>query len=97
MESLEIEGKHTNLPMKWEDGKQHKMFYDDVVNVERRNKVKATMVHAWSSYEKYEWGLDELRVFLRLSSYLRCCIRRNLACHSIEVHGLFMYRFIVES
>lgn len=33
---------------------------NDVVARERRDKVKAAMVHAWSSYEKYAWGMDEL-------------------------------------
>ncbi|KAH7445716.1 hypothetical protein KP509_01G021300 [Ceratopteris richardii] len=32
----------------------------DAVTRERRDKVKAAMVHAWSSYEKYAWGMDEL-------------------------------------
>lgn len=35
---------------------------NDVVARERRDKVKAAMVHAWSSYEKYAWGMDELLV-----------------------------------
>jgi hypothetical protein len=26
--------------------------------------VKAAMLHAWSSYEKYAWGFDELQVYL---------------------------------
>jgi hypothetical protein len=91
MESLETKGKQINLPMKQENAEQQKTYYDDAVNVERRNKVKAAMVHAWSSYEKYAWGFDELQVFPRFYSYLSCCIRRNLACHSVEVHGLFIY------
>lgn len=28
---------------------------------ERRDKVRSAMVHAWSSYEKYAWGFDELQ------------------------------------
>lgn len=35
---------------------------DDPIDVERREKVKEAMVHAWSSYEKYAWGQDELQV-----------------------------------
>ncbi|CAN6988975.1 unnamed protein product [Brassica oleracea var. botrytis] len=31
------------------------------VDIERRQKVKEAMLHAWSSYEKYAWGKDELQ------------------------------------
>ncbi|GAB2268489.1 mannosyl-oligosaccharide alpha-1,2-mannosidase [Dionaea muscipula] len=34
---------------------------DDPVTMVRREKVKEAMVHAWSSYEKYAWGQDELQ------------------------------------
>ncbi|XP_023000181.1 mannosyl-oligosaccharide 1,2-alpha-mannosidase MNS1-like [Cucurbita maxima] len=34
---------------------------DDPIDVERREKVKEAMIHAWSSYEKYAWGKDELQ------------------------------------
>ncbi|XP_024197034.1 mannosyl-oligosaccharide 1,2-alpha-mannosidase MNS1 isoform X2 [Rosa chinensis] len=34
---------------------------DDPLNVERRNAVKDAMVHAWTCYEKYAWGRDELQ------------------------------------
>lgn len=61
VQSLETKGKHIDHPMKQEGTEQQKIFYDDAVNVERRNKVKAAMVHAWSSYEKYAWGFDELQ------------------------------------
>ncbi|KAK1414192.1 hypothetical protein QVD17_29933 [Tagetes erecta] len=33
----------------------------DPVEDERREKVKDAMVHAWTSYEKYAWGHDELQ------------------------------------
>lgn len=39
---------------------------DDPVSVERREKVKEAMLHAWTSYEKYAWGRDELQVFFFL-------------------------------
>jgi hypothetical protein len=43
---------------------QGKNFEDsDPETRERRNKVEAAMVHAWSSYEKYAWGMDELLVW----------------------------------
>lgn len=41
-----------------------KVVSDDPLDVERRQKVKEAMLHAWSSYEKYAWGQDELQVFL---------------------------------
>ncbi|CAI9757585.1 unnamed protein product [Fraxinus pennsylvanica] len=34
---------------------------DDPIDTERREKVKDAMIHAWSSYEKYAWGHDELQ------------------------------------
>eukprot|EP00250_Pteridium_aquilinum_P012694 c20880_g1_i1 orf=430-2277(+) len=48
-------GPLANQPM------QGKNFEDkDAVARERRDKVKDAMVHAWGSYEKYAWGMDEL-------------------------------------
>lgn len=35
---------------------------DDPISVERREKVKEAMLHAWTCYEKYAWGHDELQV-----------------------------------
>ncbi|KAK9097777.1 hypothetical protein Syun_024822 [Stephania yunnanensis] len=34
---------------------------ENSVDVQRRQKVKEAMLHAWTSYEKYAWGQDELR------------------------------------
>ncbi|KAF8101042.1 hypothetical protein N665_0211s0031 [Sinapis alba] len=34
---------------------------ENPVDIERRQKVKEAMIHAWSSYEKYAWGKDELQ------------------------------------
>ncbi|MQL68163.1 hypothetical protein Taro_000383 [Colocasia esculenta] len=34
---------------------------DDPIDVERREKVKEAMLHAWNSYVKYAWGQDELQ------------------------------------
>ncbi|TXG69529.1 hypothetical protein EZV62_004464 [Acer yangbiense] len=34
---------------------------DDPIDIQRREKVKEAMIHAWSSYEKYAWGQDELQ------------------------------------
>jgi len=33
---------------------------EDPVTVERREKVKSAMLHAWTCYETYAWGYDEL-------------------------------------
>eukprot|EP00249_Psilotum_nudum_P017869 c26530_g1_i1 orf=613-2406(-) len=41
-----------NMGMSYED--------TDPVTRERQSKVKEAMIHAWSSYEKYAWGFDEL-------------------------------------
>ncbi|PPR94887.1 hypothetical protein GOBAR_AA25783 [Gossypium barbadense] len=30
------------------------------IEMQRRDKVKEAMIHAWSAYEKYAWGNDEL-------------------------------------
>ncbi|CAM6075530.1 unnamed protein product [Sphagnum tenellum] len=38
-----------------------KIEMEDPVMEDRRNQVKAAMLHAWSSYEKYAWGFDELQ------------------------------------
>lgn len=38
------------------------IFQDDPLNIQRRQKVKDSMLHAWTSYEKYAWGHDELQV-----------------------------------
>ncbi|PSS07245.1 Mannosyl-oligosaccharide 1,2-alpha-mannosidase [Actinidia chinensis var. chinensis] len=34
---------------------------DDPISVQRREAVKNAMIHAWSSYEKFAWGHDELQ------------------------------------
>lgn len=43
-----------------------KTLKDDVqenpVAAQRMQRVKEAMIHAWSSYEKYAWGQDELQV-----------------------------------
>jgi mannosyl-oligosaccharide alpha-1,2-mannosidase len=35
---------------------------EDPIDIQRRQKVKEAMLHAWGSYEKYAWGQDELQV-----------------------------------
>lgn len=39
-----------------------KEIMEDPIDKERREKVKEAMIHAWSSYEKFAWGQDELQV-----------------------------------
>ncbi|KAL5554627.1 hypothetical protein UlMin_042028 [Ulmus minor] len=34
---------------------------DDPIELQRREKVKDAMLHAWNSYVKYAWGQDELQ------------------------------------
>ncbi|KAK7372159.1 hypothetical protein VNO80_05530 [Phaseolus coccineus] len=41
--------------------KSSKEVLDDPIDIERREKVKEAMLHAWGSYEKYAWGQDELQ------------------------------------
>lgn len=36
---------------------------DDPISTQRRDKIKDAMLHAWTSYETYAWGRDELKVF----------------------------------
>lgn len=44
------------------DTAKKKDVFDDPADAQRREKVKDAMRHAWSSYEKYAWGHDELQV-----------------------------------
>jgi mannosyl-oligosaccharide alpha-1,2-mannosidase len=43
---------------------REKLVEIDPINNERREKVKEAMAHAWNSYVKYAWGMDELQVCL---------------------------------
>ncbi|XP_031247267.1 mannosyl-oligosaccharide 1,2-alpha-mannosidase MNS1-like [Pistacia vera] len=52
---IENNGKHGKIP-------GNKVFEDDPTDIQRREKVKEAMIHAWSSYEKYAWGQDELQL-----------------------------------
>lgn len=57
---------------------------DDPVDIQRREKVKEAMIHAWSSYEKYAWGQDELQVQ-----------RRILKWNSIQLLHIHMHNQII--
>lgn len=49
---------------------KNKVVSDNPIDAQRREKVKEAMRHAWSSYEKYAWGNDELQVIVILLSEL---------------------------
>ncbi|KAI3521258.1 hypothetical protein L1887_10719 [Cichorium endivia] len=56
--------KHDDNPVKKINVVKTKNLDDlpiDPIENERREKVKDAMVHAWTSYEKYAWGHDELQ------------------------------------
>ncbi|GLJ43372.1 hypothetical protein SUGI_0900980 [Cryptomeria japonica] len=57
----EESGKKNSFPKKQEEIVQRRTSYNDAVNMERQIKVKEAMLHAWTSYEKYAWGYDELQ------------------------------------
>ncbi|OWM69508.1 hypothetical protein CDL15_Pgr013969 [Punica granatum] len=41
--------------------KREALPMEDPIDQERREKVREAMIHAWSSYENYAWGQDELQ------------------------------------
>lgn len=45
---------------------------DDPISIQRREKIKDAMLHAWTSYEKYAWGKDELKVFHNFVFFCLC-------------------------
>lgn len=57
--------KNVNMSTKRLDVTKKDGVAVDPVEAERREKVKDAMIHAWSSYEKYAWGHDELQVYDR--------------------------------
>jgi len=65
-ESIEIDEKINKGVFVEEEEEEEEV--DDPISLERREKVKDAMLHAWTSYEKYAWGKDELKVF-KLSSF----------------------------
>uniref|UniRef100_A0A0C9RPH0 alpha-1,2-Mannosidase n=1 Tax=Wollemia nobilis TaxID=56998 RepID=A0A0C9RPH0_9CONI len=60
MKYAEETGKQIKFPKKQEENLGEKTFNNDV-NTERQKKVKEAMLHAWTAYEKYAWGFDELQ------------------------------------
>ncbi|KAJ9537567.1 hypothetical protein OSB04_030300 [Centaurea solstitialis] len=53
--------KKINTTIKRTDGTKIDGLATDPIEEQRREKVKDAMIHAWSSYEKYAWGHDELQ------------------------------------
>ncbi|KAL7597762.1 hypothetical protein Lser_V15G25399 [Lactuca serriola] len=53
--------KKINTTTKRTDLTKTDSFVPDPIETQRREKVKDAMVHAWTSYEKYAWGHDELQ------------------------------------
>ncbi|WJX33822.1 mannosyl-oligosaccharide 1,2-alpha-mannosidase [Trifolium repens] len=56
-------GNVGKIDSKRKTNKSTKEVLDDPIDIQRRDKVKEAMLHAWSSYEKYAWGQDELQVW----------------------------------
>jgi mannosyl-oligosaccharide alpha-1,2-mannosidase len=56
-------GNVGKIDSKRKTNKSTKEVLDDPIDTQRRDKVKEAMLHAWSSYEKYAWGQDELQVW----------------------------------
>ncbi|XP_076920775.1 mannosyl-oligosaccharide 1,2-alpha-mannosidase MNS1-like [Bidens hawaiensis] len=53
--------KKTNTTTTKVDMKKMDGVATDPIEAQRREKVKDAMLHAWTSYEKYAWGHDELQ------------------------------------
>ncbi|WCJ42300.1 Mannosyl-oligosaccharide 1 2-alpha-mannosidase MNS2 [Euphorbia peplus] len=60
VEDLKNELKDSGIDVSVKSRKS-KADENDSISEERRGKVKDAMLHAWSCYEKYAWGHDELQ------------------------------------
>lgn len=60
-EIKKMHGDVENFSGKTTDASNKNTVADDPIDIQRREKVKEAMLHAWSSYEKYAWGQDELQ------------------------------------
>lgn len=58
----DVSGGKSKFSGKDSDVTKMKGIPNDPIEVQRREKVKGAMLHAWTSYEKYAWGRDELQV-----------------------------------
>ncbi|XP_077238446.1 mannosyl-oligosaccharide 1,2-alpha-mannosidase MNS1-like [Tasmannia lanceolata] len=59
--SLGDSGGNTQFTEKSSKPTKTNFVPDDPIDIRRREKVKGAMLHAWTSYEKYAWGQDELQ------------------------------------
>lgn len=57
-------GTIKNVDYRGKTSLSSKETQDDSIDVQRREKVKEAMLHAWRSYETYSWGQDELQVWI---------------------------------
>lgn len=62
---LDVSGGKSTFFGKDSDVLKNKGIPADHIEVQRREKVKGAMLHAWTSYEKYAWGQDELQVHVQ--------------------------------
>ena len=62
-----VDGNAVRTPLSRSSKKD--VVADEPIEIQRREKVKEAMIHAWSSYEKYAWGQDELQVQRRFLNY----------------------------
>lgn len=63
---------------------------DDPISIQRREKVKDAMLHAWTSYEKYAWGKDELKVFHNFVFFVYAFLDVRVLC---LLHALLLLSF----
>ncbi|KAL8235231.1 hypothetical protein R6Q59_021331 [Mikania micrantha] len=57
----DVSYRKTNITTKRIDVKKMDGLVIDPIEAQRREKVKDAMLHAWTSYENYAWGHDELQ------------------------------------
>ena len=55
---------------------------DEPNEIQQREQVEEAMVHAWSSYEKYAWGQDELQAQRRFLKY--SLIQLHMGVHKLN-------------
>ncbi|XP_021893165.1 mannosyl-oligosaccharide 1,2-alpha-mannosidase MNS1-like isoform X2 [Carica papaya] len=58
---LKGSGVDIQIRAKTREVTEKEVVKDDPLDIERREKVKDAMLHAWTCYEKYAWGQDELQ------------------------------------
>lgn len=76
LEELNIKSGGIGIDAKKSGKYSKEKIVEDPIDIERREKVKEAMIHAWSSYEKYAWGQDELQVVNHKSQVIDIYVRR---------------------